>query len=135
MSEVMLHGVLNMPPDLWAGPESPLFEIDKKQRHSRYVEASQLILSLQDSLRTAEQERDQYKAALDGEQNLAKEQNIEVFYLRSEIECLRAQLKAALDVKLDKPARVNNTVFREGVSARLVVDAAQRYYEFMYTVK
>ena len=38
MSDIMLHGVLNMPPELWSdGP------IDVMQRHSRYVQASQYI--------------------------------------------------------------------------------------------
>lgn len=38
MSELMLHGVLNMPIDLWGDDL-----IDKIQRHSRYVEASKII--------------------------------------------------------------------------------------------
>ena len=38
MSDIMLHGVLNMPPELWC--DSP---IDVMQRHSRYVQASQYI--------------------------------------------------------------------------------------------
>jgi uncharacterized coiled-coil DUF342 family protein len=38
MSDVMLHGVLNMPPELWSG--SP---IDVMQRHSRYLQASKYI--------------------------------------------------------------------------------------------
>jgi hypothetical protein len=38
MSDVMLHGVLNMPPELWSG--SP---IDVMQRHSRYLQASEYI--------------------------------------------------------------------------------------------
>ena len=38
MSNLMLHAVLNMPPDLWNNSE-----IDKAQRHARYKEASQLI--------------------------------------------------------------------------------------------
>jgi len=42
MSDVMLHGVLNMPPDLWC--DSP---IDIAQRHSRYKEASQRIEQLE----------------------------------------------------------------------------------------
>lgn len=76
MSDVMLHGVLNMPIDIWQ--DDPL---DKVQRHSRYLEASKLIVSQQediDDLRAAllkaEQERDQYKA---------------------EIESLRAKIKEA----------------------------------------
>ena len=42
MSDVMLHGVLNMPPDLWC--DSP---IDVAQRHGRYVEASKRIKELE----------------------------------------------------------------------------------------
>ena len=37
----MLHGVLNMPPDLWVDDA-----MDKMQRHSRYVEASKVIEEL-----------------------------------------------------------------------------------------
>jgi len=50
MSDVMLHGVLNMPPELWR--DSP---IDIAQRHARYVEASKRILELEerDTLETA----------------------------------------------------------------------------------
>lgn len=43
MSDVMLHGVLNMPPELWS--DSP---IDIAQRHARYVEASKRILELEE---------------------------------------------------------------------------------------
>lgn len=53
MSDVMLHGVLNMPIELWRDDA-----LDKIQRHSRYVEASRLIIELQDRLRAAEAERD-----------------------------------------------------------------------------
>jgi len=42
MSDIMLHGVLNTPPDLWTDSE-----IDKIQRHSRYVEASERIKQLE----------------------------------------------------------------------------------------
>lgn len=42
MSDIMLHGVLNMPPELW-NDQSP---IDVMQRHSRYVQASQYINEL-----------------------------------------------------------------------------------------
>ena len=38
MSDVMLHGVLNIPPELW--DES---EIDKMQRYQRYMQASRRI--------------------------------------------------------------------------------------------
>lgn len=46
MSEVMLHGVLNMPSDLWNDND----ELDKMQRHSRYVEASELIRSQEEEI-------------------------------------------------------------------------------------
>jgi hypothetical protein len=39
----MLHGVLNMSPELWS--DSP---IDIAQRHARYVEASKRILELEE---------------------------------------------------------------------------------------
>jgi len=38
MSDLMLHAVLNMPPDLWN--DSP---IDIVQRHGRYVQASERL--------------------------------------------------------------------------------------------
>ncbi len=47
MSEVMLHGVLNMPPELWRDDDP----IDQAQRHSRYVQASHRIKALEDVLR------------------------------------------------------------------------------------
>lgn len=42
MSDVMLFGVLRMPPELWSGDP-----IDVTQRHSRYVQAADLIVELQ----------------------------------------------------------------------------------------
>ena len=41
MSDIMLHGVLNMPPELWIGTP-----IDVMQRHSRYIQASEYIKEL-----------------------------------------------------------------------------------------
>jgi len=38
MSDLMLHGVLNMPPELWQDTH-----IDKMQRYSRYMQASRRI--------------------------------------------------------------------------------------------
>jgi hypothetical protein len=54
MSEVMLHGVLNMPPELWNN-DSP---IDVAQRHSRYVEASKRIYELEEQLQQAHEYAD-----------------------------------------------------------------------------
>ncbi|UUA75230.1 hypothetical protein [Cellvibrio sp. QJXJ] len=42
MSEVMLHAVLKMPPELWGNDA-----LDQAQRAARYVEASNLITHLQ----------------------------------------------------------------------------------------
>lgn len=50
MSDVMLHGVLQMPPELWSGDA-----MDVIQRHSRYVQASTRIR--EDAARIAELER------------------------------------------------------------------------------
>jgi hypothetical protein len=52
MSEVMLHGVLNMPADLW-DTTSPF---DSMQRQSRYFEASKLIYSQADKIAELEKE-------------------------------------------------------------------------------
>jgi hypothetical protein len=46
MSRVMLHGVLNMPADIWP-KDSP---VDDIQRQARYVEASKLILKQDDMI-------------------------------------------------------------------------------------
>jgi hypothetical protein len=43
MSDLMLHGVLNMPPEIWGDSE-----LDKIQRHARYVEASERIRKLEE---------------------------------------------------------------------------------------
>ena len=45
MSGTMLHGVLNMPPELWSDTE-----LDKMQRYSRYMEASRRIEELERGL-------------------------------------------------------------------------------------
>lgn len=45
MSDTMLHGVLNMPPDLWNDSE-----LDKMQRHARYKQASERIALLESAL-------------------------------------------------------------------------------------
>ena len=46
MSRVMLHGVLNMPTEMWH-KDSP---IDDIQRQARYVEASKLIFKQDDMI-------------------------------------------------------------------------------------
>lgn len=38
MGDTTLHGVLNMPSDIWSGDA-----LDQAQRHSRYIEASERI--------------------------------------------------------------------------------------------
>ena len=53
MSDVMLHGVLNMPPNLWS--DSP---IDIAQRHGRYIEASKRIRELENELSEARKQCD-----------------------------------------------------------------------------
>lgn len=60
MSDVMLHGVLNMPPNLWC--DSP---IDIAQRHSHYKQASQRIDQLERELAEMTKQRDHYKTACD----------------------------------------------------------------------
>lgn len=45
MSDAMLHGVLNMPVELWRDSE-----IDMAQRHSRYIQASERIRELEAEL-------------------------------------------------------------------------------------
>ena len=57
MSEIMLHGVLNMPPELW-NDASP---IDVMQRHARYVQASKYIDELESELTAAREELSELK--------------------------------------------------------------------------
>ena len=59
MSDVMLLGVLEMPPELWRGDE-----MDVKQRHSRYLEAAQRIRDDAAALRELQGERDRLREAL-----------------------------------------------------------------------
>ena len=59
MSDVMLHGVLNMPPNLWC--DSP---IDIAQRHSHYKQASQRIEQLERELAKVKKQRDILETAL-----------------------------------------------------------------------
>lgn len=48
MSDLMLHSVLNMPPELWNGSS-----LDVIQRHGRYKQASQRIAELENVCRLA----------------------------------------------------------------------------------
>lgn len=50
MGDVMLHGVLNMPPELWNESDSLFGKLDKNQRHCRYVEASERIVKQDDEI-------------------------------------------------------------------------------------
>jgi len=45
MSDTMILGVLRMPPEIWSDEE-----LDKRQRHARYLEAARLIVRMQDAL-------------------------------------------------------------------------------------
>lgn len=45
MSDVMLHGVLNMPPELWSGSH-----LDVYQRHHRYIQASRRIANDEEAI-------------------------------------------------------------------------------------
>ncbi len=61
MSEVMLHAVLNMPIDIWSDDH-----LSKIQRHSRYVEASELI-------RNQDSEIDQLRQKLEAAEQIIRE--------------------------------------------------------------
>ena len=69
MSDVILHGVLNMPPELWIDSE-----LDKMQRYWRYMEASRKIEDMQ---RLIEQQQAEIKKLQDllvcNDDKLAKE--------------------------------------------------------------
>jgi len=53
MSGTMLHGILQMPPELWTNDA-----IDIAQRHGRYLEASKRIIELERERDEARRERD-----------------------------------------------------------------------------
>lgn len=55
MSEI-LHGVLNMPPELWCNDEVSIL-----QRHSCYLEANRLIEELKERLAAAEGRLEEYE--------------------------------------------------------------------------
>ena len=61
MGAVTLHGVLNMPPDLWV--DDPL---DQMQRHGRYVEASRLIVEQEERIRILEKRLAKLEGEADG---------------------------------------------------------------------
>jgi len=52
MSDIMLHGVLRMPPEMWDNGV-----IDIAQRHSRYLQASDRIAELESELESLKRER------------------------------------------------------------------------------
>lgn len=58
MSEI-LHGVLNMPPELWCNDEVSIL-----QRHSCYLEASRLIKELEQRLAAAEADKKRLRGQL-----------------------------------------------------------------------
>jgi hypothetical protein len=67
MSRVMLHGVLNMPTEMWH-KDSP---IDDIQRQARYVEASKLIFKQDDKVAELEKELSRIVSGLFSENELA----------------------------------------------------------------
>lgn len=56
----MLHGVLNMPPELW----NDVSPIDVMQRHARYVQASKYIDELETELAAVTEQRGRLAEAL-----------------------------------------------------------------------
>jgi small-conductance mechanosensitive channel len=54
MSDAMLHGILQMPPELWSNDQ-----IDILQRHGRYLEAFKRIMELERERDEARRERDE----------------------------------------------------------------------------
>lgn len=57
MGDTMLHGVLRMPPHIWCDSE-----LDKAQRHSRYLEASERIIRQDDRIAELEAEVERLRA-------------------------------------------------------------------------
>jgi hypothetical protein len=52
VSDVMLHGILNMPPGIWDNSD-----IHKAQRHDAYKQASKKILELEKKLQNANEDK------------------------------------------------------------------------------
>jgi hypothetical protein len=63
MSDLMLHGVLNMPPELWGN-----HALDKMQRYSRYMEASRRIEDLNRAMKVLIESNNNWRMSLDVEQ-------------------------------------------------------------------
>jgi hypothetical protein len=82
MSEVMLHGVLNMPAEMWH-KDSP---IDDIQRQSRYVEASKLIYNQADRIAELEIEIQTDNANLAAGFDLLQEAGVRIAYLEDKLE-------------------------------------------------
>lgn len=59
----MLHGVLNMPPELWSD-----YPIDEMQRYSRYMEASRRIEDLNRAITILVNSNNNWRMSLDIEQ-------------------------------------------------------------------
>jgi hypothetical protein len=66
MSKVMLHGVLNMPTEMWHKD----LPIDDIQRQARYVEASKLILKQDDMIAELKKRLSHAEAMGDKEQSV-----------------------------------------------------------------
>lgn len=60
MSDVMLHGVLNMPPEVWGD-----CSVDKTQRYFRYMEASRRIEDLNLALIALTENNSEWAIGLD----------------------------------------------------------------------
>ena len=95
-----------------------------------------IIAALQSSLSAAEAERDQLRLEVKNRQhtidgmNEAHWQLVQAHaQLRAELEAIRGQQPDAWPT-LDKPAKVGPVRFNPGLSARLVVEAAQRQHEY-----
>jgi DNA repair exonuclease SbcCD ATPase subunit len=64
MTEVF-HGILNMPPDLWAERNGVIDELQTNARHSAYKEASEMIISLEKQLADAQAEIEEYERSFE----------------------------------------------------------------------
>jgi hypothetical protein len=75
MSDLMLHGVLCMPPELWQDSE-----IDKRQRYARYLAASRRIEDADKEITRLTKQRDELVDLMNqiGEINRVKKYDIEI---------------------------------------------------------
>lgn len=117
MSDTMLHGILQMPPELWTNDA-----IDIAQRHSRYLEASKRIEQLEYERDEARRERDSALKERDAVWNSWSKALDEA---REELSRVRRELVAS-NRGAEKNAKINQGLCNRLAEAEHERDEARR---------